>query len=257
MSLAKSILFCSALLAFVADASAVVMNWSYVGNSGNAADQSFNGDPAFGAVGYTYNIGTYDVTVSQYAEFLNTKNPTGVDFLGLFPGNLNAPFEGIRYVDNAPSGSHYTVAFGFANFPANYVTWYDAIRFANWMNNGQGNGDTETGAYTLGALDGNGHPLNPPLTHNPGAKIWLPTENEWYKAAYNIPGTNSYFQYPSNNGLNMAPSYPTNVPNSANYGALFGPGRPTDVGAYSGSPSLYGAFDMGVTRIPLGRRAPV
>ena len=33
--------------------------------------------------------------------------------------------------------------------PVNYVDFYDALRFANWMNNGQGNGDTETGAYTL------------------------------------------------------------------------------------------------------------
>ena len=42
MSLAKSILFCGALLAFVADASAVTMNWSYVGNLGNAADPLYS-----------------------------------------------------------------------------------------------------------------------------------------------------------------------------------------------------------------------
>ena len=40
----------------------------------------------------------------------------------------------------------------------NYVTWYDTIRFANWLNNGQGTGDTETGAYTL--LGGTPTPSN-------------------------------------------------------------------------------------------------
>jgi hypothetical protein len=38
------------------------------------------------------------------------------------------------------------------SFPVVYVTWYNAIRFANWMHNGQGSGDTETGTSTLGDL---------------------------------------------------------------------------------------------------------
>ena len=35
------------------------------------------------------------------------------------------------------------------NKPVNYVSWYDSVRFANWLNNGQGSGDTESGAYKL------------------------------------------------------------------------------------------------------------
>ena len=32
------------------------------------------------------------------------------------------------------------------NMPVNWVTFYSALRYANWLNNGQGAGDTETGA---------------------------------------------------------------------------------------------------------------
>ena len=40
------------------------------------------------------------------------------------------------------------------NCPISYVTWGDAARFCNWLQNGQptgseGTGTTETGAYTL------------------------------------------------------------------------------------------------------------
>jgi formylglycine-generating enzyme required for sulfatase activity len=64
--------------------------------------------------------------------------------------------------------------------PVNYVSWYDAARFTNWLHNGQGIGSTETGAYTL-----NGN--NDIITKNVGANVWLPSENEWYKAAYYDP----------------------------------------------------------------------
>ena len=46
--------------------------------------------------------------------------------------------------------------------PVNFETWYDTIRFANWLNNGQDSGDTETGAYTLGTLGAGGIPVTPP-----------------------------------------------------------------------------------------------
>jgi len=31
--------------------------------------------------------------------------------------------------------------------PVNYVSWFDAARFSNWMTNGQTSGGTETGVY--------------------------------------------------------------------------------------------------------------
>ena len=247
----KSILVCGVLLgALAADAQAVIMNWSAVGNAGNLNDGTGKG-----AVAYSYNIGTYDVTAGQYVEFLNVKDASGLNGLALYNSQMSSPssFPEITFHAGNLPGSKYSVISGDQNLPINNVTWYDAIRFANWMNNGQGNGSTETGAYTLGPLSSvagmTGIPINPPLTHNVGSSVWLPTESEWYKAAYNIPGTNSYFQYPTSSDIIPIISGPTNLPNHANFiqsGSTFGGGpfQPTDVGAYTGTTSPYGAFDM-------------
>jgi formylglycine-generating enzyme len=58
---------------------------------------------------------------------------------------------GISLVSGNASGSKYVVKAGFADELVNYVSFWDALRSANWLNNGQGSGDTETGAYTITA----------------------------------------------------------------------------------------------------------
>lgn len=228
---------------------AVLIETVHIGNPGNASDPA-DGDSAtpgtqhFGDVPYVFNIGKYDVTVSQYVEFLNAKDANGSNLLGLYNSGMSNPtLGGISFVPGNGSGSKYEVISGRENRPANYVSWYDAIRFANWLNNGQGNGDTETGAYTLGALGAGGVPVTPPLTHNAGAQFWLPTENEWYKAAYYNPSSSSYYLYPTSTSQTPNASGPTAVSNHANFNSIVG--TLTDVGAYSGTTSPYGAFDMG------------
>ena len=249
MQTIKSILVCFVLLAvFAADAQAVTMIWSAVGNPGNPADSTVmtDGTSGYGSVGYAYNIGTNDVTTSQYVEFLNSKDPAGANALNLYSMSMN----GIRFSAANPLGTKYsvqsTVFLHPANHPMNYVTWYDTIRFANWMNNGQGSGDTETGAYTLGTLGAGAVPISPPLTHNAGAHIWLPTENEWYKAAYYDPNSSSYLRYGTGSNTVPTATTPTATPNSANYAEAIGgsAGQASDVGAYTGTMSPYGAFDM-------------
>ena len=134
-----------------------------------------------------------------------------------------------------------------------FVTWFDAIRFANWLNNGQGSGDTEYGAYTL--LGGTPTPSNAnSIKRNPARERWLPSEDEWYKAAYhkNDGVTGNYWDYPT--GTNSVPN--NNLPandtgNSANFrvGTNYTTGNSsfplTDAGAYTLSGSPYGTFDQG------------
>jgi formylglycine-generating enzyme required for sulfatase activity len=157
---------------------------------------------------------------------------------------MSGSYGGINYNSGAASGSKYSVISGDGNNPVNSVSWYDTIRFANWLNNGQGSGDTESGAYTLGALDSFGNPINgDSITRNPGARVFLPSENEWYKAAYYDPITSSYYQYPTSSNAPPTASGPTPLPNHANF-SPGGPGNLTDVGAYSGTTSPYGAFDV-------------
>jgi formylglycine-generating enzyme len=246
---------CNAALALLAlfvmvaaDAQAVTIAWSPVGNPGNApdaadGDQFTSGIQNFGAVNYSYSIATYDVTFSQYAEFLNAKDPNGINSLGLYNADMgNATLGGINFTAGNASGNKYTVIPGDANLPVNSVTWFSTIRFANWLNNGQGNGDTENGSYTL--LGGAPTPSNGgTITRNSNAHVVIPNENEWYKAAYYNPSTNSYFQWGTSSDTQPISSNPTALPNHANYFLDGARGR-TDVGAYTGTTSPYGAFDM-------------
>jgi sulfatase modifying factor 1 len=244
---ASLILFCANWLSLRLTASAVTIDYVLVGDSGNPSDSVVmtDGTSGYGSVPYSYNIDRFDVTTSQYAEFLNAKDPTGANALGLYNSNMSdATFGGISFSTSNASGSKYGVIAGRGNHPANFTSWYDAIRFANWLNNGQGNSDTEMGAYTLGPLGPFGVPVNGnAITRNAGAKVFLPSENEWYKAAYYNPATNSYFQYPTNSNVAPTAEAPPGGSNSANYNSVVG--NLTDVGANTQTKSPYNAFDMG------------
>jgi sulfatase modifying factor 1 len=226
---------CSSLLLSLvigSTASAVTMDWTPIGNPGNPCDPQLQG--CFGAVDYSYNLGTYEVTTAQYAEFLNAK--AAADPLELYSTGMGI----MRF---GGSGFYsYSVYPGREDMPVNYVSFYDALRFANWMNNGQGNSDTESGAYTL--LGGTETPSNgDSVTRNSDAVIVLPREDEWYKPAYYDPSAASYFDYPTRSNTPTTCSAPTAMPNSANCGSVVGDLTP--VGSYLGSASSYGTFDQG------------
>ena len=211
-------LFLLTALALPATAT-VTIDYVSVGHAGNAADST-----GYGAVSYAYNIGKYEVTNAQYGEFLNAKGASNSN--GIY--NSNMASTGITQ-DGSSGSFSYSVTSGFENKPVVHVSWFDAARFANWMMNGQGGGDMETGAYTLnGATSGI-------ITANIGAQVYIPTEDEWYKAAYYSAANTSYSLYP--NGQN------TITTDDANYGNAVG--STTVVGTYSGDPSSYGTFDQG------------
>jgi sulfatase modifying factor 1 len=216
----QSLLTLAVTSALITSASAsITMDWVNVGNLGNAADTN-----GYGAVAYAYQIGKYEVTNAQYAEFLNAKGQSNDN--GIY--NNSMPTYGITQLGS--SGSYtYTVTTALANRPVVYVSWFDAARFANWMMNGQGSASMETGAYTLnGATSGI-------ITANIGAQVYIPSENEWYKAAYYNAANTSYSLYP--NGQN------TITTADANYGNTVG--SATNVGTYIGDPSSYGTNDQG------------
>ncbi len=209
-----------------------------VGNPGNLPDSTVENDgtTGYGAVGYSFQIDKYDITTAQYVQFLNAKATNG-DPLGLYNTNMSSPvYGGVTF-----SFGTYGVRAGFANYPMMYVNWYDAIRFANWLNNGQGNGDTESGSYLL--LGGTPVPSNAnSIMRQTGGTIFLPTENEWYKAAYYNPATNSYFQYGTSSNTAPTAQIPPGGTNSANYDG--GVNTLSSVGAYAQTKSPYGAYDM-------------
>jgi formylglycine-generating enzyme required for sulfatase activity len=238
-----ALLLAAPLTALAGPAAAVTIDWVLVGDPGNAADTATNCYAAdCGSVGYEYSISRYEVTNAQYAEFLNAKAAS--DPLELYDTRMGTGFYGDAQGGITRSGSSgsytYAVKPGFADKPVNFVSFYDSLRFTNWLNNGQGSADTETGAYTL--LGGTVTPSNgSTVVRNPGANIFLPSENEWYKAAY-FNGT-TYLDYPAGTDTQTVCAAAGATANTANCHTVVG--NVTDVGAYTGSASPYGTFDQG------------
>jgi hypothetical protein len=241
---------------------AVVIDTVPVGNPGNAADP----ETGYGAVAYEYNTGKYEVTAGQYTAFLNAVAKT--DTYGLYSTLMTDTSDsnkGCNIQRSGTSGSYtYSVASDWANRPVNYVSWGDAARFANWLTNGQPTDGqdlttTENGSYYL-----NGARTKEELgavariadgARTPGKKYYfIPTEDEWYKAAYHDKSSGlagHYFDYPT--GSDSVPSNllvnPTDPGNNATFrsnGYTIGsPYWRTEVGDHENSDSPYGTFDQG------------
>ena len=135
-------------------ANAVVMETVPVGNINNAADST-----GYGSVGYTYNIGKYEVTAGQYTRVPQQGGRGGyvraVQHVHVV-GHLRLQDRAVCRERHDASPYQYRVAADYANRPVNYVSFWDACRFANWLHNGQPSGaqdnsTTEDGAYTLTA----------------------------------------------------------------------------------------------------------
>jgi len=215
----------------------------WVGNAGNTADTT-----GFGSVSYAYNISKYEVTAGQYAEFLNAVAKT--DGYGLYNSDMWDRGDGCHIRRGGSSGSYtYSVASDYANRPVNFVSFWDAARFTNWLNNGQDNGDTETGAYTLT----DAWPVLP-IARNTDWKWAVTSEAEWYKAAYydlNKSGGAGYWQYPTKHDNPEAPGRDM-ADISGNNANIYDTPFPIDsgkyttvVGEFQNSSSPYGTFDQG------------
>jgi formylglycine-generating enzyme len=192
---ARALLLVALILISFERAYAVVISTVPIGNAGNAGDAT-PVDGVRGAVAYNYRIGTTEVTNAQYAEFLNAKATS--DPLQLYSPQMGSASRGGISRDGVDGSYSYSVRANMGNKPVNFVNVYDAMRFTNWLQNGQGSGDTESGGYTLNG--GTPFPSNPEVTRNSGATWFLPSEDEWYKAAYYQPAaqggdSDSYWLY--------------------------------------------------------------
>ena len=224
-----------------------------VGNAGNTDDT--HGDE-YGGVADVYKIGKYEVTNTEYTAFLNAVAHT--DPYELYNTDMGGGWGDIGGISRSGSGTGgdpwvYAVRENRGNRPVNYVSWYDTLRFANWLHNGQphtgvqDDDTTEDGAYDMS--------LGSSVVRKPGAKWFLPTEDEWYKAAYYKGGGTSagYWDYPTQSDTVPTAELPagTDMDNgSANYyddGYVDAPYYTTEVGAYDAKPSdsAYGTFDQG------------
>src|SRR4029453_10694729 len=136
------------LVALAGPASAVTIDWVPVGDPDNPPDAASNCNAVdCGSGANAYRISKYEVTNAQYAEFLNAVDASGSNTLALYNASMStdATFGGIRFDAGNAAGEKSSVKAGFASKPVNYVSLYDALRFSNWLKNGQGSPRTETG----------------------------------------------------------------------------------------------------------------
>lgn len=203
----------------------------HVAAPGHVADNT-----GYGSVNYYYHIGRFEVTNREYTAFLNAIAEVDTNLL------WNSKMKISR---SGNSGTYtYTSYNGYKSKPVVHVGYYSALRFTNWLHNGQPTGlqddrSTEDGAYKF--------------THRyvvsgrqDGAKVWLPSEDEWYKAAYCHPASlggpaSGYWRFATM--TDVIPSNDPSVAKSAIYGNFAFPDV-VDVGTCTLSQGPWGTFDQ-------------
>jgi formylglycine-generating enzyme required for sulfatase activity len=186
-----------------------------IGNAGNAADTT-----SYGAVPYEYRASVNEI--SQDAITKATASGMANVTAGAWTGNQ----------------------------PAATISWYEAAAFVNWLNTSTG----MTPAYDLTFSSGSWS-MNlwssadawqlggENLYRNKDAFYFLPSENEWYKAAYYNPAGSNYFLYPT-----ASNDAPTAVASGTSAGtAVYGSGAVTNPAAvtFAGGLSSYGTMGQG------------
>jgi formylglycine-generating enzyme required for sulfatase activity len=188
----------------------ISMDFVTIGNAGNAADTRVadGGTSGYGSVGYNYRIGKYEVTNAQWNAFTTAAGaPTGTD-------------GGYSY------GSYWTGA----QKPTNNVSWYEAAQFCNYLTSG----NKYSGAYKFD-MSGNFLSIDRASSISTyGTTYVIPTEDEWYKAAYYKPNGSGYSYFA--NGTDTAPF----AGSQSNY--MYVIEAPWNVG--TGTQEQNGTFDM-------------
>lgn len=235
-------------------AAATEPEWVPVGMPSNSPDE----ETGLGSVATAYEIMRHEVTSEQYAEFLRAvaskedPHELWVRAMGdhvitdLGQGGIRMDVPQCIYRDGQPGDWSYRVAEGWEHRPVIFVTFYSAMRYANWVHNGRGQagtpeGRTESGAYDMSkGID---------TTRQPNANVWIPSEDEWYKAAYFQSAesggpSGDYWRFPmSTMDRPEKADAGSELTSAAVYSRGFGGIQP--VGSFPNAKSPWGAQDMG------------
>ena len=168
---------------FGSGGNAFTIDFVDIGNAGNANDSGTTGSyfTPYGGVGYEFRMGTYEIS----EDMINKANTAG----GLF---ITKDTRGV-------------------NKAATSVSWNEAARFVNWLNvsksyapaykftlnpgDGGYTSNTQANAnLVLWTVSDAGYDASNPY-RNSNAHYFLPSENEWYKAAFYSGSGTTYFDY--------------------------------------------------------------
>ena len=218
-----------------------------------------------GRVDYVFEMARHAVTNRDYATFLNAVASRNDPF-GLFHKDMETGVLG-GIVRTSRSGAwFYEAKPGWEEKPVVYIDYFSAARYANWLHFGSPvsgmselgttEGNDKMGAYNTrrfaAYLAGDRRGLRQIGRRNPGARYWIPGNDEWYKAAYYDPvkpGSHKYWEFPTRSSC--LPGLQDNDDgHAANYQradslAVGPPYYLADVQAYAASASFYGTVQQG------------
>jgi sulfatase modifying factor 1 len=190
-------------------------------DAGNDADATGNPNPA-GKVNYSYRMGKFEVSEAMIDKA------------------------------NALGGLGITRSSFGANKPATEISWNEAARFVNWLNMSVGSPP----AYRFESQPG-----DPGYDPSQGISLWLPTDpgydsnnlfrnslaqyflpsvDEWYKAAFYDPISGTYYNYPTGSDTAPTPVASGTAAGTAVYNNAF-PVGPADI-TNAGGLSPYGTM---------------
>lgn len=139
-----------------------------IGNPNNPDDTTCNPNPV-GKAEYAYRMGKFEISENM------------IDKANALSGL------GVTHDNRGP------------NRPATSVSWFEAATFVNWLNDQKGAAHAykfNGGTFELWQPGDAGYnPANP--FRNSQAYYFLPSSDEWYKAAYYDPEADLYYDYPT------------------------------------------------------------
>lgn len=194
---------------FGSGTNAFVIDFSTIGDAGNADDST-----GYGGVSYTYRIGTYEISHDQIV------------------------LAGVEGVNAGPwSGGQ----------PAAALSWYEAALFVNWLNTSTGHQAAYNFSGTTMSLWSSEEAWQQGgenLYRHEDAYYFLPSEDEWYKAAYYDGAVSLYYDYPTGSDSVPASVAGGTASGTAVYDLLAEGSEPADVEMAGGS-SPYGTMGQG------------
>ena len=141
-----------------------------------------------GSVDYAFKMSRTEISIGQYVDFVNRFTPGSEQLTSL----LEPPVSAIWDPQFLPVGERYSVPAGLENTQVGLEV-PQIMMYINWLHNGQTNelSGILNGAYDVATLDSGGQVvLNEQAVRQPDAKFWIPTLDEYLKAAHYDPNKN-------------------------------------------------------------------
>lgn len=231
-------------------------DWATIGAVGNSG-LDLGPDDVYlrgrGSVGYRYRISKLEITTAQWMEFINTFHTQGDEYLR-FGEPLNWGAEIDPTYDGPGQRWRLRNVADAERLPVSAVTWREAAQYCNWLHNGKLSSfdSLATGAYDTSTWGGNARDgFTDEERHLPGAKFWIPTLDEWIKAAYydpnrNGPGEGGWWLHPNGPDTALVSGWP--VEGGQTSAGIETHGFPEEwnipLGAYADMVSPWGLWDI-------------